>query len=137
MDKIQKLVFGCLALVGLIVMAIPSGDPLAKPGQEQAGAPANPAVPVNAPTDAPIVVPPPPALPANPAEGNGNNNANADGFAVQDFDMQNFGQPMFDPTPPGERKRLSEAAANAATIPQQIPNQPIADGDTVPANTDQ
>lgn len=126
MDNILKLVFGCLALVGLIVMIIPNSDPLAKHTDGQVLPPANPA----APAEQAIVVPPPPppGQPAKPATGN----TDANGFAVQDFDIQNFGQPMVDPTPPSERKRQADAAnaaqQNMQPAPQQMPAQGMDSG---------
>ncbi len=99
MDNISKLVFGCLSLVGLAVMVIPNSDPLA------AGNGAKPA-------PGPMVPPPPPmgppsAPPAPPPGVNGSNNGNNGntngGFVVEDYNIDNFGEPMVDPTPPSQR----------------------------------
>jgi hypothetical protein len=91
MDNIQKMIVGSLGLVGLIVILVPNSDPLAakkvEVGQVTAGAPAP--------------VPPPPPLPEQPAQvGN-----TSGGFVVDDSDIANFGKPMVDPTPPGQRNQ--------------------------------
>lgn len=88
MDNIQKMIVGSLGLVGLIVMIVPNSDPLAakkaEPGQATAAA------------AAPALPPPPPPQPAQVENTSG-------GFVVDDSDIANFGKPMVDPTPPGQR----------------------------------
>jgi hypothetical protein len=92
MDNILKLIVGCLGLVGLIVMIVPNSDPLVSKPAKTGETPAVASAPSNA-----AVPPPPPAMEATPQE-----QANPGEFAVDDYDIANFGQPMVDPTPPGQ-----------------------------------
>jgi hypothetical protein len=104
MDNILKLIVGCLGLVGLVVMIIPNSDPLAKKREQNgmANAPAGNAV---------AGPPPPPAAAAGTAEAPAQQD---DGnVIVEDYDIASFGQPMVDPTPPGQRNQ------------QQVQQQPM------------
>jgi hypothetical protein len=93
MDNILKMVLGCLGVVGLLVMMIPQGNPLEqKPSAVPTAA---------APIPAPAATPPTPPPPAPPANG-------SSGFKIEDHDIANFGQPMVDPTPPGQRQQQQE-----------------------------
>jgi hypothetical protein len=109
MDEISKLVFGCVALVGLVVMIIPNSDPLASKNADAAANGAVPPPPLVAETP---VVPPSPIAGASGDVGTG---AGTGGFAVEDYSVGTFGQPMVDPTPPGQRNAVQTAA------PQQQP----------------
>ena len=122
MDNISKLVFGCLAMVGLIVMVIPNSNPLEPDPAAQALEGMKPTAPAS-----PAIVAPPPPPPPAPAQPD--DSAKSSGFTVDDYDIQNFGQPMLDPTPPAERKRQAEAQkgemqGNAETA-NQSPGQPL------------
>jgi hypothetical protein len=96
MDNILKLIVGCLGLVGLIVMIVPNSDPLAS---KKVGAEGIPPAAINSSDAAPA--PPPPA--AAPQDQD-----NASGFVVEDYDINNFGKPMVDPTPPGQRNQNTQ-----------------------------
>ena len=92
MDNILKLTVGCLGLVGLIVIVVPNSDPLA-------------ATKVEAEGTAPIAgagAPPPPTATAPEAQ------AEPSEFVVDDFDIDSFGQPMVDPTPPAQRALIAQ-----------------------------
>jgi hypothetical protein len=97
MDNIAKLVLGMLALVGLIILMIPQGNPLTDKGAQAA-------VTVPAPEDIPDEVPPNDPVVATAPNAN---------VPVQDVNA--FGQPMMDPTPPGQRQAQQQ---------QQQPGQP-------------
>lgn len=107
MDEISKLVFGCIALVGLVVMIIPNSDPLASKNAKPVESAALPAAPS---------VPPAASVP-EPAAAAGSDNGNGDGFAVQDYDIGSFGQPMVDPTPPGQRSANQPYANQNGVLP--------------------
>ncbi len=98
MDNILKLIVGCLGLVGLIVMIVPNSDPLASKKVRAEGIP--PAS-INPTGEATAPPPPPPA--AAPQDQD-----NASGFVVEDYDINNFGKPMVDPTPPGQRNQNTQ-----------------------------
>lgn len=97
MDNIAKLVLGVLGVVGLILMMIPQGNPLA-----DKGAPA--AVSGPAPEDIPDELPKNEPVTAAASDAN-----------VPAQDINSFGQPMMDPTPPGQRQAQQQ---------QQQPGQP-------------
>ena len=105
MDNIQKMIVGSLGLVGLIVMLVPNSDPLAtkkaEVGEVTAGVPA------------PAPPPPPQPAPVGGASG---------GFIVDDSDIANFGKPMVDPTPPGQRNQQGTQEQIQPMQPQQINN---------------
>lgn len=103
MDNIQKMIVGSLGLVGLIVILVPNSDPLAVKKAEVGQ--------VTADTPAPAL-PPPPAQVGN-ASG---------GFIVDDSDIANFGKPMVDPTPPGQRNQQNTPEQIQPTQPQQFDN---------------
>lgn len=92
MDNIQKMIVGSLGLVGLIVLIVPNSDPLASKKTEVGQA--------NSVQGAPPPAVPPPPLPP-PAQGG----TASGGFVVDDSDIANFGKPMVDPTPPGQRNQ--------------------------------
>lgn len=98
MDNILKLIVGCLGLVGLIVMIVPNSDPLAS---KKVGAEGIPPASINPTGEATAPPPPPPA--AAPQDQD-----NASGFVVEDYDINNFGKPMVDPTPPGQRNQNTQ-----------------------------
>jgi hypothetical protein len=104
MDKTLKILLACLGVVGIAVLAIPQGDPLAN----SAPAPATPAAPTTQTAD--------PNAPqaANAAQNNANAvpgyvppasdqtpKPTADSATIQ---QQNFGQPMIDPRPLSEQR---------------------------------
>ena len=102
MDNILKLIFGCLGLVALIVMIVPNSDPLASNNAENQGAP-----PISsAPPPGEAAPPPPYAEPAQSQNSEGE-------FVVDDYDIASFGQPMVDPTPPGQRSLISQQQQQA------------------------
>ena len=107
MDNIQKMIVGCLGLVGLIVMIVPNSDPLAAKKAE-AG---------QATSDAPAPAPPPPLPPQPPQVGN-----TSGGFVVDDSDIANFGKPMVDPTPPSRRTQQATQEQIQPTQPQKYNN---------------
>ncbi len=98
MDNILKLIVGCLGLIGLVVMIIPNSDPLAKKAEQNGGL----ASPAGNAVGGPPPPPPPSAAdgsaeaPEQAADGN---------VIVEDYDIASFGQPMVDPTPPGQRNQ--------------------------------
>jgi hypothetical protein len=104
MDNILKLIVGCLGLVGLIVMIVPNSDPLAstKDGADETTTTAAPPI---GESGAP---PPPPAEPV-PAPASQDDQSE---FVVDDFDINNFGKPMVDPTPPGQRAPIAQQPQN-------------------------
>ncbi len=114
MDNIQKMIVGSLGLVGLIVMLVPNSDPLAakkaEVGQATADAPA-------------LAPPPPPPLPSQPPQVG----ETSGGFVVDDSDIANFGKPMVDPTPPGQRnqqgpqEQIQQQPSNGMTQTQSGP----------------
>jgi hypothetical protein len=98
MDNILKLIVGCLGLVGLVVMIIPNSDPLANKKDDVTSAtPASPDATAAA-NGAPLPPPPPP-------DPNATQQADTDNVVVEDYDIGSFGQPMIDPTPPGQRNQ--------------------------------
>jgi hypothetical protein len=99
MDNIAKLVLGTVSLIGMVVLMIPEGDPLIKSPTAVAAAPSGAVPPQPAQTATSIA--PQPASETPPPQPN----------LSQSDDQIAFGQPMFDPTPPGERARQSEGAA--------------------------
>lgn len=101
MDNILKLIFGCLGLVALIVMIVPNSDPLASSKAEIQGAPM-----ISAPSPDGAASPPPDAEPAQ------SQNSESE-FVVDDYDIASFGQPMVDPTPPGQRSMISQQQQQA------------------------
>jgi hypothetical protein len=102
MDNILKMVLGVLAFAGILVMVIPSGNPLAP--QDRMAA---------------IDIPPPaPADAAPPAASSASiDDKKEDKFAVKDKDIASFGQPMVDPTPLGQQQ---QAPANSQPNYPQI-----------------
>jgi hypothetical protein len=99
MDNILKLIVGCLGLVGLVVMIIPNSDPLANKNGDAAD------VPSQSPDGAAAVAngaPPPPPPPPDP---NASTQAKPSNVIVEDYNIGNFGEPMVDPTPPGQRNQ--------------------------------
>jgi hypothetical protein len=121
MDEISKLVFGCVALVGLVVLIIPNSDPLAssKGAQPVAGA----------------AIPPPPNIPSGPAAAPApivgeSSGGSSSGFAVEDYNLSKFGDPMIDPTPQGQRS--TNGPANGYQN-QGVPPPPnIGQGESMP-----
>lgn len=111
MDNILKLIVGCLGLVGLIVMIVPNSDPLAKNKAKNAVEAAPSADPAAA------GAPPPPPPPPDPNAAT-QTQTNANNVVVEDYNIGNFGQPMIDPTPPGQRNQQP-----AQQLPQQLPQQ--------------
>lgn len=107
MDNILKLIVGCLGLVGLIVMIVPNSDPIAKSKAKNAVE----AAPTTDPAAAGTPPPPPPPPDPNAAA---QTQADADNVIVEDYDIGSFGQPMIDPTPPGQRNQQ---------VAQQLPQQ--------------
>lgn len=111
MDNILKLIVGCLALVGLIVMIVPNSDPLASTKAETQ----NVGPITGSPSDTNAPPPPPPVEtsvqqdPAAPSE-----------FIVDDYDVASFGQPMVDPTPPGQRAQQAQQQQNVGMNNNQI-----------------
>jgi hypothetical protein len=101
MDNILKLIVGCLGLIGLIVMVVPNSDPLAATKVEVEGA--APIVAAGAP-------PPPPTTTAPEAQ------AEPSEFVVDDFDIDSFGQPMVDPTPPAQRALIAQQQQQQANL---------------------
>jgi hypothetical protein len=101
MDNILKLIVGCLGLIGLIVMVVPNSDPLAATKVEVEGA--APIVAAGAP-------PPPPTTTALEAQ------AEPSEFVVDDFDIDSFGQPMVDPTPPAQRALIAQQQQQQANL---------------------
>lgn len=90
MDNIAKLVLGTLGFIGFVAVIIPKGNPLQPPpAPAVATVPAQPSVAENAP-------PPAPAVTTNSVEQAKN--------PVADNDIPAFGQPMLDPTPPGQKR---------------------------------
>lgn len=110
MDNIQKMIAGCLALVGLIVLIVPNSDPLASKKLEAGQVASADGVPAPPP-------PPPPASTPPPAANN--NGEESGGFVVNDSDIANFGKPMVDPTPLSERTQPGGQEQNQ---PQQNNN---------------
>ena len=106
------MIVGCLGLIGLVVLIVPNKDPLAS---NQAGANEAPLLtetPSGTQTAAP---PPPPPPPPNPSE-DGGQQPEPSNFVVEDYDIGTFGQPMMDPTPPGQRNQQAQQQnANAIT----------------------
>ena len=100
MDNILKLIVGCLGLVGLIVMIVPNSDPLAstKDGADETTTAAAPPV-------GEAGAPPPPAPAPGPTPDGQENQSE---FVVDDYDINNFGQPMVDPTPPAQRALIAQ-----------------------------
>jgi hypothetical protein len=98
MDNIQKLIIGSLGLVGLIVMIVPNSDPLASKKAEAEGAPPVAASESNdaAPSPQPVETTAP------------DDQTNSSEFVVDDYDISSFGQPMVDPTPPGQRNQATQ-----------------------------
>jgi hypothetical protein len=116
MDNIQKMIVGSLGLVGLIVMLVPNSDPLAAKKTEVGQATA----------DAPVLVPPPPPpLPSQPSQVG----ETSGGFVVDDSDIANFGKPMVDPTPPGQRNQVGSQEQI-----QQQPSNGMAQAQSGPGN---
>jgi hypothetical protein len=97
MDNIAKMVLGMLAIVGLVIMIIPQGNPLADKGTP-------PAAVGPVPDDIPDELP----QQSDPAE------APAPTANLPAQDVTAFGQPMMDPTPPGQKAQQQQ---------QQNPNQ--------------
>jgi hypothetical protein len=84
MDNIAKLVLGVVGVIGLIVLMIPQGNPLTDKGPETAVAVGAPdPIPNEAPKNEPDAVTP---------------------INAPTQDISAFGQPMLDPTPPGQRQ---------------------------------
>ncbi len=106
MDNIQKMIAGCLGLAGLIVMVVPNSDPLASTKDEAVDAPA---IANGAPGGPGAMPPPPPPQAAAPEQLDANSE-----FVVNDYDVNNFGQPMVDPTPPGQREFNAQQQQQAA-----------------------
>ena len=104
MDNIQKMIVGCLVLVGLIVMILPNSDPLASKKSE---------ADQTSPADETLPPPPPPPLAQPSGDGTASGN-----FVVNDSDIANFGKPMVDPTPLGERNQRPQQE-----LTQQQPQQ--------------
>lgn len=128
MDKILKLILGCLGMIGVIVMIIPNSDPLAK---KDGGADV-PTEPVA--QNASVAPPPPPPPPPDP---NANAQAGSNDVVVEDYGIGNFGDPMVDPRPPGER---AQAAQQQQQMQQQqyggaLPQQAYGQGAIGPAQS--
>ena len=116
MDNIQKMIVGCLGLIGLVVLIVPNKDPLAS---NQAGANEAPLLAETASDGQTPPAPPPPPPPPTPSE-NSDTQAEPSTFVVEDYDIGTFGQPMMDPTPPGQRNQQAQqqnanAIANGQT----------------------
>ena len=117
MDGILKLVVGCLGLVGLIVMVVPNSDPLSpENAQSDDGKPS-----IGAPSNANAPLPPPPVGLADepPAPSK---------FVVEDYNINNFGQPMVDPTPPGQREVIAQQRQMQQQQANEIYNNQFASG---------
>ena len=97
MDNILKLIFGCLGLVGLIVMIVPNSDPLASTKPNAEGA-----------TPIASVQGAPPPQPTVAEATTRQDQPNPSEFVVDDYDIGSFGQPMVDPTPPGQRNQNTQ-----------------------------
>lgn len=95
MDNILKMVLGCLGISAVLVMFIPSENPLPAPAE---------AAIANASDDQPAPLPSSEA--AAPLPSNADQPGKVSGFAVDNHDIESFGQPMVDPTPPGQRTAL-------------------------------
>jgi hypothetical protein len=116
MDNILKLVLATLGLVGLLVMLIPSGNPLPPPP----GSVVENATPS-----------PPPVETAAPPAPSSDGTSESGGFVVDDNDVANFGKPMVDPTPPGQ-------AQNPNQQPQSNGEPPVSEtGQAAPGYTPQ
>lgn len=102
MDNIAKLVLGMLAFVGLIILMIPQGNPLADKGTQTTET-------ISAPEDIPDELPPNDPVVATAPNAN---------VPVQDVSA--FGQPMMDPTPPGQRQAQQQQQPGQ---PQQMANE--------------
>ena len=120
MDEISKLVFGCVALVGLVVMVIPNSDPLAS---------GNAVKPVES-----AAIPPPPniapaaSVPPAPMTGDSSGGSSSS-FVVEDYNIGKFGDPMVDPTPAGQRN------SNVQQQSGGVPPPPNYQGETPPPQT--
>lgn len=112
MDNILKLVVGVVAVIGLIVLMIPEGDPLSSKGAAAEGK-----LPPSADEGEDEAVPPK-NVPPDPV-----------GTAPQE-QITNFGQPMFDPTPPGQ-KALEQQQQQAQQAQAQASNQSTANDPTI------
>ena len=111
MDNIQKMIVGCLGLIGLVVMIVPNKDPLAS---NQAGANEAPLLAETASDGQTPPAPPPPPPPPAPSE-NSDTQSEPSTFVVEDYDIGTFGQPMMDPTPPGQRNQQAQQQNTNAT----------------------
>lgn len=109
MDNIGKLVLGLVAVIGLIVLIIPQGNPLEDKGAAAQEAPKN--------------LPPPDN--GNDEDDGGVERAPGEAEAAKPVtpattdDAITFGQPMMDPTPPGQR-----AVQQQQQMAQQQQSQP-------------
>jgi hypothetical protein len=128
MDNTLKAVIGVIALVGVIIMIIPEGNPLAKKS-DAIGRPE-------------VIGAPPPPPPANgrpevkdaPPVPNATK-SDTPGQLIYDTDeYKNFGKPMVDPRPPSEREQPNMGSEQ--TGPQQ-PQQyvPMPQGYLPPTTT--
>lgn len=97
MDNIAKLVLGVVGMIGLLVLMIPQGNPLADKGTTEPAA---------------VVAPDPIPNEAPPNEPETVTTVNA---PIQDISA--FGQPMLDPTPPGQKQ------SQEPVQPQQMANE--------------
>lgn len=116
MDNIGKLVLGLVAFVGLIVLLIPQGNPLEDKSAPVAEAPKNAPPPGN----------------GDDGEDDGGSNEPGDAGAPKPVlpatsnDAIAFGQPMMDPTPPGQ-KALQDPQQQQAQVQQQTGGTPVDD----------
>lgn len=106
MDNIAKLVLGVVALIGLLVLMIPQGDPLNSDAPTTAVVAAAAADAAAGPPD-----PIPNEAPQNEPDAAGANTAPTQAIPA-------FGQPMLDPTPAGDRQIQQQQ--------QQQAQQPLA-----------
>ena len=118
MDNIGKLVLGLVAVIGLIVLMIPSGNPLEDKGPDAAQeAPQNlpPPVTEDDEDDGGVVRVPGDAKAPAPVTPSSSNAPIA------------FGQPMMDPTPPGQRALQEQQMQQQAQVQQQNGGTPVDD----------
>jgi hypothetical protein len=123
MDNILKLIMGCLGLIGLVVMILPNADPLASANNDTEVATASTgAVNGTAAASAPQAQAPNAVQEAPASEGE---------FVVDDYDINNFGKPMVDPTPPAQRNQ------NPVQEQNQQPANDMPQSPTFPGNSGQ
>jgi pyruvate/2-oxoglutarate dehydrogenase complex dihydrolipoamide acyltransferase (E2) component len=118
MDNIQKMILGMVAIVAVIVIIMPQGNPLAEKGPaEPAKAEVAPAAEALKKEDEGTESPPPPAKNPNEAPAPSANT-----------EVTNFGMPMMDPTPAAERaererrEKMQEQQMSSQGGQQEGPN---------------